>query len=154
MKVGEAERRFLVAEAAALAEQLGGESGLAYREIARAAEQGEVPDEWDERVGQLLSLSVETGRVRAVHGPAGVRALLALWKETPQGKRVAEELDELNIALSALRGLPLEAIRVAATGPGAHLLTVAAGDYEMRLAVDRHGVRLRSLNVGGGGVGE
>jgi hypothetical protein len=154
MKVGEAEREFLVAEALAVADQIGDEGGLVYREIARVAAQGEIPDEWEERVGELLSLSVETGRVRAVHGPAGVRALLALWKDTPQGKKVAEELDELNIALSALRGLPLDALRVAAIGPGAHLVTVAAGDYEMRLSIDRNGVRFRSLNVGGGGIGE
>ncbi|HEV8571579.1 MAG TPA: hypothetical protein VGR49_00845 [Actinomycetota bacterium] len=154
MKIGEAEREFLVAEALALADQLGQEGSLAYREIARTATEGEIPDEWEERVGELLALSVETGRVRAVHGPAGVRALLALWKDTPQGKKVAEELDELNLALSALRGLPLEAFRVAAIGPGNHLVTVAAGDYELRLSIDRNGVRLRSLNVGGGGIGE
>jgi hypothetical protein len=154
MKIGEAEREFLVAEALALADQLGQEGSLAYREIARTATEGEIPDEWEERVGELLALSVETGRVRAVHGPAGVRALLALWKDTPQGKKVAEELDELNLALSALRGLPLEAFRVAGIGPGNHLVTVAAGDYELRLSIDRNGVRLRSLNVGGGGIGE
>ncbi len=33
-------------------------------------------------------------------------------------------------------------------------VTLAAGDLEMRLALDRAGIRLRSLNVGGGGVGE
>jgi hypothetical protein len=40
------------------------------------------------------------------------------------------------------------------TAPGAFAFTISAGEYELRLAFDRDGVRLRSINVGGGGVGE
>ena len=155
MKIAESDREFLVAEALALSEQLPfGEARAIYQEIAWAADQGEVPDELAERVGELLALSLETGRARSEHGPAGVRALTAIWRETPQGKRQAEDLDGLNEALGALRGLSVGTVRVAASGPGAFAVTLAAGDLEMRLALDRVGVRLRSLNVGGGGVGE
>ena len=107
-----------------------------------------------EQVGELLALSLETGRARSEHGPAGVRALTAMWRETPQGAQQSQELDGLNQALGALRGLPVGAVRVAASGPGAFAVTVSAGDLEMRLSLDRAGARLRSLNVGGGGVGE
>jgi hypothetical protein len=94
-----------------------------------------------------------TGPARSTDRP-GFRALTAIWRETPQGRRQAEDLDGLNEALGALRGLPVGTVRVAASGPGAFAVTLAAGDLEMRLALDRAGVRLRSLNVGGGGVGE
>jgi hypothetical protein len=44
VKVGEAEREYVVAEALALAEGLPeGESRQAFQEIARAADQGDVP---------------------------------------------------------------------------------------------------------------
>ena len=67
---------------------------------------------------------------------------------------MASAVEDLNRALSALRGQPVESVRVAATSPGAYSVTVAAGAYEVRLSLDRAGATLRSVNVGGGGVGE
>jgi hypothetical protein len=155
VRVGEAERDVLVAEALALADELPDpDRRRTYQEIAWAAEQGEIPTEWDQSVGELIFLALETGRARAIHGPAGVRALTALWRDTPQGRETANRLDELNEALTALGGLPVEGVRVAATGPGTYTITISAGDCEMRLSLDRGGVDLRSINVGGGGVGE
>ncbi len=155
MKIAEADREFLVAEAVALSEQLPPGAGrTAYEDIAWAADRGEIPEDMAGQVGELLALSLETGRVRAEHGPAGVRALTAIWRETPQGKQQSEELEGLNEALTALRGLPVSSVRVAASGPGAFAVTVAAGDVEMRISLDRSAARLRSVNVGGGGVGE
>jgi hypothetical protein len=155
MKIGEAERAFVVAEASGLAERLpDGEDRARYAEIARAAEDGEIPDHLEGSTGDLVALAIETGRAHAVHGAAGVRALLTVWKQSPRARAIAGELEELNGALSGLRGLPVEGVRVAASGPGAYSFTIAAGDFEMHLAVGRSGVRLQSVNVGGGGVGE
>jgi hypothetical protein len=33
-------------------------------------------------------------------------------------------------------------------------VVITAGPYELRLALDREGASLRSVNVGGGGAGE
>jgi hypothetical protein len=155
MKIAADERPFLAAEARAIAEDLDEPSARhRFVEIADAAEAGEVPDGWADAVGALTALSLETGRVRTVHGPPGVRAMVALWKRTPQGEEVAAGVEDLNIALSALRGLPVEAVRVSPAAPGSYSIAISAGPYEVRLAVDRSGVRLRSLNVGGGEIGE
>jgi hypothetical protein len=154
MKLAEDERAVLVAEARALTEALGELDGGRYATLASEIEAGGSDLEVTEAAGAVAALALETGRAKAVHGPAGVRALTALWKRSPQGLAAAEELDELNTALSPLRGLPVEDVRVATTGPGAFSITISAGEYEVRLAVERDGVRLRSLNVGGGGVGE
>jgi hypothetical protein len=155
VRLGEAERGFVAAEALALAERLSDrEARAAYRRLARLAEAGEVPEEDAGAVEAVVAMALETGRARAVHGPAGVRALASVWRETPAGRRVARELEELNEALAVLRGLPVHVVRLAAAGPGAYSVSIAAGDYEVRLAVDRDGARLRSLNVGGGGIGE
>jgi hypothetical protein len=155
MKVGEAEREYVVAEALALAEGLPeSDTRHAFQEIAWSADQGEVPDDLATRVGELAALAVETGRARSVHGAAGVRALLSVWKSTPQGQRASEQAEDLNTALTALRGRAIDSVRVHSTGPGAYTLTLAAGDVELRLTFDRDEATLRSINVGGGGIGE
>ena len=155
MRVGEAEREYVVAEALALAEVVPeGESRTEYQEIAFSAEQGEVPEDLSVRVGDLVALAVETGRARSVHGAAGVRALIAVWKDTPQGRRAVEHAEELNQALTALRGRSIDGVRVTPTAPGAYSLTIVAGDVEVRLTFDRTEATLRSINVGGGGIGE
>ena len=155
MKLAEDEATVLAVEAKALSEALGDLDGGRYSELADDIEAGRFDQTaLPEEAGTIAAMALETGRARAVHGPAGVRALAAVWKRSPQGHAVAEELDELNTALSPLRGLPVTDVRLAATGPGTFAVTISAGEYEMRLAVDRDGVRLRSINVGGGGVGE
>ena len=64
------------------------------------------------------------------------------------------KIEDLNAALDALRGLPIGSVRVLSTGPGAYTVTIGAGDVEVRLTFDRDEATLRSINVGGGGVGE
>ena len=76
MKVGEAEREYVVAEALSLAEAVGdGESRSAYQEIAWAADRGEVPEGLAGRVGELVALAVETGRARSVRSAANENKL-------------------------------------------------------------------------------
>jgi hypothetical protein len=149
------ERSILAAEARALAERLDDpEFRAPYEQMAVAVESGEVPEEVASAVGALAALALETGRARSVHGPAGVRALISVWKRTPQGVEIANEVDELNTALTALRGYPIESVRIAAMGPGSFSISIGTPDYEVRLVVDSAGIRLASLNVGGGGIGE
>src|SRR5205807_2510289 len=132
MKVGEAEREYVVAEALSLAEAVGdGESRSAFQEIAWAADRGEVPEGLAGRVGELVALAVETGRARSVHGAAGLRALVSVWRDTPQGRQATGKADELNAALRILQGAAIGSVRVLPTGPGSYALTVAAGDIEV-----------------------
>jgi hypothetical protein len=155
LKLADDEATVLVAEAKALSDALGDLDGGRYAELAADIEAGRFDETaLPEEAGTIAAMALETGRARAVHGPPGVRALTAVWKRSPQGQAVAEELGELNTALSPLRGLPVNNVRVAATAPGAFAVTISAGEYELRLAIDRDGVRLRSINIGGGGVGE
>ncbi len=155
MKLEDDERAFLAAEARALADAIDDETARRpYVDLAAAASGGEVPGELTSVVGTLVGLSLESGRAHQIHGPAGVRALVSVWKRTPQAEAVSAHLDDLNEALTALRGLPVQSVRVAAPGPGTHSISIAAGDREMRLVVDRNGVSLKSVNVGGGGIGE
>ncbi|MBI4259780.1 MAG: hypothetical protein HY658_04370 [Actinobacteria bacterium] len=158
MRIGDVQRALVAAEARALAERVDDPTARrGYEELAALVEAGEVPDDRPGAVLALeavLSLSLETGRARTAHGPAGARALAALWRETPGGRSATERLAELNGALGALGGMPLGSIRFVAAGPGAYTLLVSAGRLEARLSIDRDGVDLRGLTVGGGGIGD
>ena len=156
MRIAEADREVVVAEALALADELPpGEARVEFQELAYAAEQGDVPGDLAERLGDLTAATLETGRARAVHGPGGVRTLTGVWRETPQGRAVSAGVEELNSALRAVHGQPVEGVRVAVTGPGSYAVVISAGPYELRVALDRDGATLRSVNVGGAaGAGE
>jgi hypothetical protein len=154
VRIGDDEREVVAAEALALAEQLpDGSNRAAYEALASAAVRGDVPDELGERLGDVLRLALETGRAGRVHGPEGTRRLMAVWRQTPQARALGDTTSDVNAALAALEGLPVRSVRVAASGPGAFSLTVAAGDVEIRLAVGREDVRLRSVGVGASGDG-
>lgn len=155
MRIAEADREVVVAEALALADELPpGEARVEFQELAYAAEQGDVPGDLTGRLGELAAIALETGRARAVHGPGGVRSLTGVWRETPQGRAVTSGVEELNASLTAVRGQVVEGVRVAITAPGAYSVVISAGPYELRVALDRGGASLRSVNVGGGGSGE
>jgi hypothetical protein len=155
VKVREAEREYLAAEASALSEQLPvGALRDACAEMVVAVASGEIPPELEGSMGDLLTLTLETGRARVVHGRAGERALAALWRETPPGKEAVRGAENITEALTALRGLPVTGIRLTATGPASYAMSISAGDAEINLAFDRDGARLRSVNVGAGGPGE
>lgn len=156
MRVREAERPYLKAEALALADALPPSSALrdSCVALADAVEIGDVPVDLEEPAGDVLALAIETGRARSVHGPAGERALAALWRETPQGRDAVVAADELTEALRALSGFAISAVRVTATAPGAYSVSIAAGDCDVGLVFDRNGARLRGINVGAGGPGE
>jgi hypothetical protein len=154
VKIADDEREVVAGEALALAEQLpSGANRAAYEALASAAADGDVPDELGERLGDVLRLALETGRAGRVHGPEGTRRLMAVWRQTPQAQAVGEATSDVNAALAALEGLPVRSVRVASSVPGAFALTVAAGDVEIRLAVGREDVRLRSVGVGASGDG-
>jgi len=155
VKISADEREMLAAEARALVDELpAGAASEGFARIAAAADAGEIPDELAARVGQLLELSLTSGRARAEHGPEGVRAMTAIWRRTPPGAAADHAAQELNAALAALTGRPLESVRVTPTGPGASAVAISAGGHTVRLAADPDGIRLRSIDVGapdGGG---
>jgi hypothetical protein len=154
VRIADDARDVVAAEALALAGELPpGPERAAYRELAGAAAAGEIPDAWCGRLGDVLRLALETGRAHRVHGPEGTRRLLAVWRQTPEAGAVREATDDVNAALAALEGLAVRSVRVAPTGPGGFSVALSAGDLEIRLAVGREDVSVRSVGVGVSGDG-
>jgi hypothetical protein len=122
-----------------------------YRErlaaLVGAASEGELASDEAETLQELLELGLQSGRIRALYGPAGEGAALALYRRLPRGAELAESTREVSSALNALKGRELGSIELRAVGPGAFTLSLAAGELEVSLRLDRQGARLSSVGV-------
>jgi len=116
-------------------------------DLIAAVADGEVADEDTDALGELLELGLQTGRVRAVYGPAGEQAALKVFRRLPRGRELDEAARKVTEALASLAGKPLESVRIQATAPGAFLLTLAAEGLELSVRLDRQGARLTGVGM-------
>ena len=96
---------------------------------------------------RLITIALQSGRVRALYGPGGEQALLRLYRKLPAGVELAESATAVTEALSGLAGRTLEQVSVTAVGPGAFRLTLAAGSLTLTVHLDRQGARLASVEA-------
>ena len=126
-------------------------SGEEYRgrlaALIAAIDEGEVDDDDAATLEELLELGLQTGRIRAHYGPGGEQAALSLYRRLPRGAELAESAREVTEALRALEGREVGAVELTAVGPGAFALSLAAGDLEISLRLDRQGARVASVNA-------
>ena len=59
-------------------------------DLIAAIEDGEVQGESAQALEELLELGLQTGRLRALYGPAGEQAALKTYRKLPGGKELAE----------------------------------------------------------------
>jgi hypothetical protein len=108
---------------------------------------GEVEGEDAAALEELLELGLQSGRIRAHYGPGGEQAALALYRRLPRGAELTESAREVTSALRALEGRELGSVELTAVGPGAFALSLAAGELEVSLRLDRQGARVTSVNA-------
>ena len=126
-------------------------SGGEYRErlaaLAAAIDEGAVAGEDAEVLEELLELGLQAGRIRAHYGPGGEQAALSLYRRLPRGTELAESAREVTAALGALEGRELTSVELTAVGPGVFSLSLAAGELEISLRLDRQGARVSSVGA-------
>jgi hypothetical protein len=141
-------REVVLAEAQAVRALASGEE---YRQrlaaLVAAIDDGEVEDEDAATLEELLELGLQTGRIRAHYGPGGEQAALSLYRRLPRGAELAASAREVSAALRALEGRELASVELTAVGPGAFALSLAAGELEVSLRLDRQGARVASVAV-------
>ena len=118
-------------------------------EVLREAIEDEVavsPDDLDE-LERLVTIALQSGRVRALYGPGGEQALLRLYRKLPGGIELQQSAAAVGTALTGLQGRTLESVTLTAVGPGAFSLTVAAGGVQLKVHLDRQGARLASVEA-------
>jgi hypothetical protein len=111
-------------------------------EDERAVEPDEVAD-----LERLVTVALQSGRIRALYGPGGEQALLRLYRRLPGGIELAQSATAVGEALSGLQGRTLESVALTAVGPGSFSLTVAAGGVQLKVHLDRQGARLASVEA-------
>jgi hypothetical protein len=116
-------------------------------DVVAAVDDGEVDGPDADALAELLELGLSTGRLRAVYGPEGEQAALALYRRLPLGRELTESARELNGALEALEGRTIDKISVTAVGPGEYGVTISTEDYEIVLRLGRAGARLATIGA-------
>jgi len=116
-------------------------------DVVAAVADGEVSGADADALAELLELGLQTGRVRAVYGPEGEQAALALFRRLPLGRELTESTRDLNEALQALEGRTIERVAVNALGPGEYGVTLSTDEYEIVLRLGRAGARLATIGA-------
>ena len=141
-------REVALAEAQAVrALAAGDEYRARLADLVAAIDEGEVGGDDAETLEGLLELGLQSGRIRAHYGPGGEQAALSVYRRLPRGADLAESAREVTAALRALEGKELSSIEVSAVGPGVFALSVAAGELEVSLRLDRQGARVASVSA-------
>ena len=148
LRVSVTEREVALDEVRAV---LGSAQDGAYRdqleELAGALGGGEVPGDLAEPLERIVSLGLQSGRIRHVYGPGAEQAALRLYRRLPGGRAVQASAEAVGEALSSLRGRTLDSVAVQSLGPGVFTVALAADGIQLSVRLDRHGVRLHSVEA-------
>ena len=118
-----------------------------YAALKAAVESMAVSSEHQARLGTIVEVALQSGRIRRLFGPGAELSLNALFQKTPRGREIARSLQELNTALANLKGDTVEEVSAAARGPGSWALTVKTSGCQLVIRFEREGVRVESLEV-------
>jgi hypothetical protein len=145
----EEEREIALAEVAAVRDVVqSGDYRDALDELhAALADGGVVPGAHAGELDRLLTLALQTGRVRALYGPGGEQAALRAFRKLPTGAELSQTAGEVNDALTAIAGRTLDHVAIAAVGPGSFTITFSSEGAELSIRLDRQGARIASVAV-------
>ena len=118
-----------------------------YGALKAAVESMAVSTQHQARLGTIVEVALQSGRIRRLFGPGAELSLNALFQKTPRGREIARSLQELNTALSNLKGDTVEEVSAAMRGPGSWALTVKTTACQLVIRFERDGVRVESLEV-------
>ncbi len=110
-------------------------------------ESGPLDPEDTGELERLITIALQSGRVRALYGPGGEQALLRLYRKLPGGIELTQSAAEVSDALAGLQGKVLQQASITAIGPGSFTLTFAAGGLHLNIRLDRQGARLQSVEA-------
>ena len=108
---------------------------------------GSVEGRHADELDRVLTLALQSGRVRALYGPGGEQAALRAFRKLPTGAEISESTAAVNEALASLRDRSLDRVTLTAVGPGAFTLTVATDGPQLAIRLDRQGVRVTSVEA-------
>ena len=119
-----------------------------YLTLKSAVEAMEVtPADSQARLGAIVEVALQSGRIRRLFGPGAELSLTALFQKTPRGREIAGSIRELNRALAKLKGDTVEEVTAALRSPGAYALTLKTSACQMVIRFEPAGVRVESVEL-------
>ena len=100
-----------------------------------------------DELDRVLTLALQSGRVRALYGPGGEQAALRAFRKLPTGAELGQSAAAVNDALASLAGRSIERLSLTAVGPGAFTLAVATDGPQLSIRLDRQGARVTSVEA-------
>jgi hypothetical protein len=148
LAIDPSQREVLLEELAMLVVSLrDAETRAPWEELALGVDEGAVGEELLGRLEQILEMTLQTGRVRRVHGAESEQALLRLFHQTPRGAASRRATEAVNRTLATLAGQTIETMLFTSQGPGVYRLGLETDRVKLTLEIDRHGVTVESLEV-------
>ncbi len=142
------ERQVALAEVEAVRASAHGEYRALLDSTVTAVTSGrELSEHQVQELDRIVSLGLQTGRIRALYGPAGEQAALRTYRRLPGGSEVAATATGVNAALESLKGRSLDQISITVIGPGVFSVSLVAGGAELTVRLDGSGARLASVGV-------
>jgi hypothetical protein len=130
----------LASHAQALAARLSGEARARCHRLAASARDGTVPEDLLPTLQSLLDLAL---RERPLAQPV----LSGIYARTARGEEMAKATRDVNAALRALRGQPLQSLHLT-SGPGRYGLTIETDRVRLSLVLDDAGARVETAEMG------
>jgi len=119
-----------------------------YRDLAAAAETGELADEQLPALERVCALALESGKARQLGRAESERLLSAVYRRTPGGKALAAETADVNKVLAQFAGRTLASARISARMPGRYQLDLVVDGIDVAIAIEPEGLEVRSLQTG------
>ena len=119
-----------------------------YCALAVAAQTGTVPSELVEALERVCIVALETGKARLIGRAESERLLTGVLLRTPRGRTMAQEVADVDRAISQLAGRQLDAVRLTWRMPGHYDLSLTAGGLALTIAIGPEGVTVRNLHIG------
>jgi hypothetical protein len=118
-----------------------------YESLRAAVERLEIPPELQQRLGAIVEVALQSGRVRRLFGPGADLSMGALFLKTPRGRDIAGSIRDVNAALAKLKGQPVEEVSAALKSPGSYALTLRTSGCQVVIRLEPAGARIESLEV-------
>lgn len=119
-----------------------------YVTLKAAVEAMEIaPSDLQARLGAIVEVALQSGRIRRLFGPGAELSLNALFQKTPRGREIATSLRELNRALAKLKGDTVEELTATLRAPGAYALTLKTTGCQLVIRFEPAGVRVESVEL-------
>ena len=119
-----------------------------YLALKTAVEAMEVaPADLQARLGAIVEVALQSGRIRRLFGPGAELSLTALFQKTPRGREIAGSIRELNRALAKLKGDTVEEVTATLRSAGAYALTLKTSGCQMIIRFEPAGVRVESVEL-------